>query len=140
MMTIPNDMMLVSAEWLYELTSVALARAEQTDTMDKYLPFLRLIITQLPEEKRKQALLDNAFLIPTIKPDWAMPEPPAELCDCGKPLTIPIAYNGGEGWELRWECADLCGESAAFITEWPFEDDRTGSDVDLAALGFEILL
>lgn len=79
---------------------------------------------------------DNAIL----KPSWTMPAPPAALCNCGKPRLTPVAYNGGEGWELRWECDDLCGDSEAFITEWPFEDDRTGSDVDLMELGFEILL
>jgi hypothetical protein len=54
-------------------------------------------------------------------------------------LDKPIAYDTGEGWELRWDCADFCGDSEEYIADWPFVDDRGGSGDDLAKVGFVLM-
>jgi hypothetical protein len=84
---------------------------------------------------------------PKLKDGWVMPAPPAgETCpNCGRPVDTPVAYDTGDGWELSWDCADVCGEAAAtgqekfFILEWPFAGDYHGGTDNLAKLGFTLM-
>lgn len=72
-----------------------------------------------------------------VRPGWAMPAPPPTLCGCGLPLTVPVAYDAGDGWALLWDCQDRCGDSEEFIHEWPFVAEFA-KGCDLADIGFTL--
>lgn len=77
-----------------------------------------------------------------IKPGWKLPKPPDVECDlCNKKVSIPLAYDTGEGWALQWECPDRCGCVEEYMddeTSWPFVEDSANA-IDFEAAGFEIV-
>ena len=50
----------------------------------------------------------------TVKPNWKLPPPPKDICDCGAKI-IPCVLNTGDGWALLWDCENFCA---------PFGDDE----------------
>lgn len=87
----------------------------------------------------------QALFVAKLKPGWVMPAPPPnEYCFCGEPINTPVAYNSDDGWELVWDCTDMCGDVSTtgedkFYIDWPFVDETTGNGDDLIALGFTLM-
>ncbi len=81
------------------------------------------------------------------RPEWKLPPPPVEKCPlCGGEI-VAEAYikteNGESGWVLQWVCYNwepgACPDDQWSVPiEWPFEDDASVDEFDLAALGFTV--
>ena len=79
----------------------------------------------------------------TLKNDWKMPEPPADVVcpSCGCRCDIPEAMLDVDEWYLFWECPDGCGEMPEtmdlWVGIWPFVEDWASVE-DMKAAGFRI--